>query len=99
VPDAALPWALELFLERMDLWVDDAKPTADLVIVVATWIQSRMDDPFDGVERVEGFEDLWFGAVPASDDGIGNVVTCSYWIKVSTRTVRCDLFSTSTWPI
>lgn len=90
---------LELFLERLDLWVDDAKPPADLVIAVATWIQSRMDDPFDGVERVEGFEDLWFGAVPASDDGIGNVVTCSYWITVSTHTVRCDLFSTSTWPI
>jgi hypothetical protein len=99
VPDAAWPWTLELFLERLDLWADEAKPSADLVIVVATWIQSRMDDPFDDVERAEGFEDLWFGAIPGSDDGFGNVVTCSYWINVATRSVRCDLFSTSTWPV
>jgi len=90
---------LERFLERLDLWVADAEPSADLVLIVTAWIQSRMDDPFEGVRRVEGFADLWFGAVPASDDGLGNVVTCCYWVSVSTRTVRCDLFSTSTWPI
>lgn len=69
------------------------------MIVVTTWIQSRMDDPFKRVQRVEGFEDLWFGAIAGSDDGAGQVVTCSYWIDVANRTVRCDLFSTSTWPV
>jgi hypothetical protein len=38
-----------------------------------------MDDPFEGAERVDGFEDLWFAAVPNSHDG-GHVVTCTYWI-------------------
>jgi hypothetical protein len=83
----------------MDLWADDAKPSSDLIIIVSLWIQSRTDDPFEDVQRVDGFDNLWFGAVPGSDDGEGRVVTCSYWIDVSTRTVRCDLFSTSTWPI
>jgi hypothetical protein len=42
---------------------------------------------------------LWFGPIPDSSDGAGNVVTCSYWINVASRTVRCDLFSTLTWPL
>ena len=99
MPDAARPWTLQLFLERLELWADEVKPSAELVIIVATWIQGRMDDPFEGVRRVEGFENLWFGAIPGSDDGLGNVVTCSYWINVSGHAVRCDLFSTSTWPV
>lgn len=62
-----------MFLERLDFWADEALPSADLMIVVTTWIQSRMDDPFTRVQRVEGFEDLWFGAIPGSDDGAGGL--------------------------
>src|SRR4051812_47066490 len=74
VPDVGLR-ILELFLERLDLWEEQENQPPDLLIIVATWIQSRMDDPFEGAERVDGFEDLWFAVVPNSHDG-GRVVTC-----------------------
>lgn len=37
-----------------------------------------------GVRREAGFDNLWFGAVPDSEDGKGRVVACSYWIVEAT---------------
>ncbi|MGH3764225.1 MAG: hypothetical protein ACRDS0_23060 [Pseudonocardiaceae bacterium] len=99
MPNGLHPWALESFLERFDSWVELESPKDDLRYVVMTWILTRYDDPYQGVRREEGFENLWFGAVPKSDDGAGNVVVCSYWIKESTRIVRCDNFGTLSLPL
>ena len=57
-----------------------------------------MDDPFQGAERVDGFEDLWFAVVPDSDDD-GRVVTCTYWIYLPQRIVQCSYFGTLSLPI
>jgi hypothetical protein len=99
VPSAAQHWNLDLFEERLDLWIEQENPAEDLIIIVLDWILSRRNDPFAGVSLVEGFDNYWFGAIPNSDDGSGNVVTCSYWIDWPTRTVRCDLFGTLSRPI
>ena len=41
----------------------------------------------------------WFGAVPDTDDGLGHVVVCSYWIEETRRAVRCDSFATLNLPL
>jgi hypothetical protein len=60
---------------------------------------TRYDDPYKGVRRAHGFPNLWFGVVPESDDGKGQVVVCSYWIEEAARRVRCDSFATLSLPI
>ena len=54
--------------------------------------------PYQGVQRVEGFPNLWFGRVPRTVDSKGRAVACSYWIAESTRTVRCDSIATLSLP-
>ena len=61
------------------------------------WVLTR-SDPYEGVRREPGLENLWFGAVPDSDRGPGHVVTCSYWINEASHTVRCDNFGTLSLP-
>lgn len=99
MPSGVRPWTLENFLERFDAWVALESPTDDLRCIVMAWILTRDDDPYQGVRREEGFSNLWFGRVPNSHDGSGYVVTCSYWIKESTRTVCCDNFGTLSLPL
>lgn len=41
----------------------------------------------------------WFGRVPGSENGEGQVVTCSLWIEEATSTVRCDSFAMLDLPI
>lgn len=94
-----LPWALEDFIKRLDWWIDSESPPDDLRLIVTAWILTRYDDPFQGVRRESAFPNLWFGAVPDSEDGAGKVVVCSYWIAESTRTVRCDSFATLSLPL
>ncbi|HEY7102724.1 MAG TPA: hypothetical protein VH573_13900 [Mycobacteriales bacterium] len=65
---------------------------------MTAWIMTRYDDPFHGVVRAEGFENLWYGPVPGSDDGTGHVVVCSYWIDERTETVACDSFAVLSLP-
>jgi hypothetical protein len=60
---------------------------------------TRYDDPYQGVRREKGFPNLWFGAIPDSADGDGNVVACAYWIAESNRVVRCDSFATLSLPL
>ena len=92
-------WNLVGFLERLYAWVDLETPEDDLVLIVIAWIMTRFDDPYRGVRRESGFPNLWFGQIPDSDDGTGRVVTCSYWIIESTRTVCCDNFGTLGLPV
>jgi hypothetical protein len=92
-------WNLAEFTEQLDAWVERESPPDDLVLIVLTWIMSRGDDPYRGVRREPRFPNLWFGPVPNSDAGTARVVTCSYWIIESTRTVRCDNFGVLGMPI
>jgi hypothetical protein len=71
----------------------------DLRLLVTAWVMTRYDDPYQGVRRADGFANLWFGQIPKSDDGRGNVVTCSYWIEESSRRVTCDCFATLSLPL
>jgi hypothetical protein len=60
---------------------------------------SRADDPYRGFRRTPDFPNLWFGAVPFTDDGLGHVVVCSYWIEESRRAVTCDSLATLGLPL
>ncbi|GAA2104040.1 hypothetical protein [Actinomadura alba] len=51
------------------------------------------------VHREPGFDNLWYGAVPNSDNVAGQVVICSYWIEEAKRTLRCDSFATLNQPL
>jgi hypothetical protein len=92
-------WTLVGFLDRLDAWVERESPAEDLRLIVTAWVMTRYDDPYQGVRRESGFPNLWFGAVPNTDDGSGNVVACAYWIEESSRTVRCDSFATLGLPL
>jgi hypothetical protein len=68
--------------------------------VVEAWIETRYDDPYQGVEREPGFENLWFGLIPGTyDRRRDTVVVCSYTIEESTRTVRCNDITTLGYPM
>jgi hypothetical protein len=90
---------LENFLDRFDAWAELQCPTQDLRCIVLDWIVARGEDPYQGVRRVEGSSNLWFGRIPNSRDGSGRVVVCSYWIEESSRTVRCNIFGTLSLPL
>jgi len=90
---------LERFLERLDAWAEQETPPVDLRVLVTSWIMTRYDNPYQGAQRAEGFENLWFGAVPNTDDGLGHVVVCSYWIEETRHAVCCDSFATLNLPL
>lgn len=92
-------WNLERFFDRFDAWVALESPRDDLRPHVLEWVMGQREDPYRGVERVAGFDNLWFGQIPDSDDGRGNVVVCSYWIMVQTHTLVCDNFGTLSGPV
>jgi hypothetical protein len=99
MPDRVANWSLAGFLDRLDAWAEQEKPPDDLVLLVTGWIMTRYDDPYRGVRREPGFDDLWFGPVPNSEDGSGQVVACSYWIVERSRTVVCCSFATLNLPL
>lgn len=99
MPSGARRWTLEGFLDWLDAWAELESPKDDLRLTVTAWIMTRYDDPYQGVRRENGFANLWFGAIPNTSDGSGSVVTCSYWIEESSRTVRCDNFGTLSLPL
>ena len=92
-------WRLERFLSEFDAWVERERPSDDLRVIVMEWLVGRQDDPYRGVQREPGFDNLWFGAVPDSNDGADRVVTCSYWIVESEHLVRCNSFATLGLPL
>jgi hypothetical protein len=91
-------WSLEGFEEALDIWAERESPDIDLRLVVTSWVFARHGDPYVGVRREAGFDNLWFGAVPGSIRD-QKVVVCSYWIIESARTVRCDSIATLSLPI
>lgn len=84
-------WVLLRFETELDAWADREGVPPDVLLPILVWILGRIDDPYAGVQRAEGFENLWHGWVPHTYGLVQDrVVTCSYWIDEAARTVRCD---------
>jgi hypothetical protein len=60
---------------------------------------SRADDPYQGVKRERGYDNLWYGVVPNSLHGDNMIVLCSYWVYESRHAVRCDQIATLNYPV
>jgi hypothetical protein len=78
--------------------IDRESPSDDMRLVVINWIMNRHDDPYRGMRREDRFANLWFGAIRETQMG-ATMVTCSYWIYESGRTVRCNDICTLNQPI
>ena len=68
-----------------------------LINGVGAWILSRFDDPYQGMRREPGFDNLWYGPVPGTLRG-GEQVTCSYMIVESGRVVYGKSIATLSLP-
>jgi hypothetical protein len=98
VPPDPERWQLESFLERLDEWIESEQPPDDLRRTVTAWILTRYDDPYQGVQREPGFDNLWFGEIPRTRHGQGKAVACSYWIYAREGIVRCNSYATLALP-
>lgn len=85
----AEPWQLQGFGEQLDEWIELEQPYDWLRTLVVTWVLGLIDDPYPGLHRERGFDNLWFGVVPGSLNG-DEAVCCSLWIDEKARRVRCD---------
>lgn len=94
----AATWRQVAFEERLDEWIAAEAPTDHLRRIVTAWVLGRLDNPYDGLRREPGFDNLWFGPVPGTYRA-GAVVVCTLWIEESTRSVRCDRIATLHWPV
>lgn len=92
--ETSKPWKLDRFSERLDVWIKVCSPSGELRRIVRTWVLTRFDNPYEGVTQTPGFDNLWSGRIPHSEDGRGNAVLCSYFIEEISHTVRCDQFAT-----
>ncbi|MFI5895613.1 hypothetical protein ACIA5D_36515 [Actinoplanes sp. NPDC051513] len=90
-------WNLDRFPQRLALWRDREQPPAEVLAVVEEWIPTRRFDPRRGAQLERAEDDFWWARVPGSHYD-GQIVICSYWIVAADRVVRCDLFSTLSWP-
>jgi hypothetical protein len=98
VPEPA-PWKLDGFLDRLDAWAERESPDADLRLHVTGWVMNRHTDPYQGARRERDFPNLWFGVVPGSEDGQGNVVVCLYSVDELEHVVQCVSIATLSWPV
>jgi hypothetical protein len=96
-------WNLTGFDEHLELWIQLSSPSDDLRVIVANWLLSRIDDPYQGMQREAeghsnlGHPNLWFGMIPGTRHGY-QAVYCSYLIFEQTGTVRCNSVMTLHWP-
>ena len=96
-PDS--PWKLELFVEKLDMLLTYEDVSTDLRFLILEWAFTRGDDPFAGVQREPGNDNLWHGTIPRSWDGKGHVIHCSYWVYVASNTVVCNSYGLLSWPV
>lgn len=94
-------WSLENFTECLEIWEKNEPSSAvhnDLRLIVIDWIMGRHSDPYKGVRREPGFDNLWFSSIPNTQHD-GQVVCCAYWIFEATHTVKCDSIGTLSMPV
>ena len=89
MPDKPVGWKFVRFLEVLDRWGTIETPSVDLRIIVADWTTEQMVNPYRGMRREPGFDNLWFGPIPGTRAG-WSVVTCSYFVFERERIVRCN---------
>jgi hypothetical protein len=92
-------WRLRDFEKQFDEWMERDPQPVRLRHIVQAWVVTRYVDPYEGVRQQEGFDNLWAGKVPGTEDGCGHAVSCSYWIEESTHTVKCNSFAILGEPI
>jgi hypothetical protein len=83
-------WTFVNFEERFERWLKIDSPDSDLSLHVAVWLHDMQADPYKGARRADGHDNLWFTPIPRAYMPDGTQVTCSYWIEVMPRIVRCD---------
>lgn len=92
-------WRQLAFETRLDEWIELEEPEAPLRQLVTAWVLTRLEDPYDGMQRQQGFPNVWFGRVPGTcQPGDGTVVVGSLWIEETSTTVRCDRIGTLAIP-
>jgi hypothetical protein len=92
------PWRLDNFIEALDRWIQQENPPDLIRQRVTAWVLTRLETPYAGVVRQEGFANLWYGVVPGTAHGDHQVVTCAYWIDGELQRVRCDSIATLSAP-
>lgn len=92
------PWQLEDFAEKIDEWIKLESPSQDIINEVLSWVFTRQETPVKGLKLQEGFDDLWFGPVPATVRG-DTVVCCSCFVDTREKVVRCERFATLGMPV
>lgn len=90
-------WQLRDFEYHADIWINTENPDQILINEVFEWILSRMEDPYQGVRREPGFDNLWYGPVPQANRQDTTVVA-SYWIVEGEHVVRCNSIATLNRP-
>lgn len=97
MPDGSALWRLAGFEFHLDVWIELEKPDQDLINDVLAWLIARADDPYQGVAREPGFDNLWHGRIPGTSRA-GATVVCSYFIVEREHVVRCNAIATLNWP-
>ncbi|MFI1194160.1 hypothetical protein ACH4T9_12995 [Micromonospora sp. NPDC020750] len=82
-------WQLRGFEQHLDIWIATEQPDQDLINLVTAWVLSRFEDPYQGVRRELGFDNLWWGHIPLSLRD-GTVVVCSYFVHEQDRALKCN---------
>jgi hypothetical protein len=83
----------------LDRWRDEHADGDELLLRrVVNWIESRQEDPYQGMRRERGFDNLWFGAIPGTRRA-GSVVTGSYFIRERDHVVVCSSIATLGEPV
>ena len=85
-------WTLARFDDEFDLWVERARPSDDIKVVVLDWVISRFDDPYSGAVREPNFDNLWRARIPETTNDASELVYCVYFIRESQNVVTCHGF-------
>jgi hypothetical protein len=90
VADEPSEWRLTRFEEHLDRWADIDQPDEDDRLVVANWVMTRHDNPYQGARREPVHPNLWFARIPGTVDKDGTIVVCAYYIFEQAKIIRCD---------
>lgn len=92
-------WQGENFNDRFTTWLETERPPDPIRRIVANWIVTRFDNPYEGARRdLDIAANYWFARIPGTQLH-GHVVVCGYWIHEMERIVRCDIFATLSLPL
>jgi hypothetical protein len=97
-------WNLTNLDVHLELWQQICDPPQDVRLIVAEWLMSRLEDPYEGMRHEDvntdgqGHPNLWSGVVPGTHRD-GTVVLVSVLVFEQIGTVRFESIMTLGWPI